>query len=191
MREFFQTREIPERIVTNLVEVGEELVMNGLYDAPMEAGFFSKARSRSEDIELPVERACEISYGMDGNATFIRVRDTFGALKRGRLVDVLLRCSEEAVNLDESRGGAGLGLWRIFAAASSINIMVLPGTLTDITVSIGAKDSRRLVRPQAVDLYFANEAADWAQALPTDDGFLMDHSITLIRDGSTPTPSPC
>ncbi len=191
MRDFFEARDVSDRVIGTLVEVGEELVMNGLYDAPVEAGYFAKARQRIEDVELPIERACEISYGMDGGATFVRVRDTFGALKRARLIEVLLRCSQESVNLDESRGGAGLGLWRIFAAASTINITVVPGTLTDITISIGSKDSRRLVRPQAVDLFFAESTAEWSQPIPGDERFLMDQSITLLREGSTPTPSPC
>lgn len=185
MREYLAEQAISERIITSLLTVAEELVMNALYNAPVEAGFMS-ARSRAEDVELPPERACEISYGVDDATVFLRVRDSFGALKRNRLVEVLSRCSGEGVVLDESRGGAGLGMWCIFSAASAISIRVAPGSVTDITVVIGKNDSRRISRPLAVDLYFADPRVELIDA---GDDFLLDHSFTLAARW-TPTPSP-
>lgn len=192
IRDFFENHGLPERLVTSLIDVGEELVMNGLYDAPKDGGFHSIVHSRDQDIELPPERACEISYGMETENAFIRLRDPFGALTRERLVAVLSRCAVGAgeVQLDPSRGGAGLGLWRIFSAASTVAVTVIPGSLTEVTVSIGKNDSRRLVRPLAVDLYFADAPRTWSQ-IPRDDEFLVDQSITLVIGESTPTPSPC
>ncbi len=190
MREYLQEQNVSERLVTTLLDVGEELVMNALYNAPFEAGFFGGARSRAEDVELPPDRACEISYGVDDSTVFLRVRDTFGALKRSRLIEVLSRCSSEGVVLDESRGGAGLGMWRIFTSASAISITVVPGVLTEITVVIGKMDSRRIARPLAIDLYFEKERRENMSA--GDEPFLLDRSITFaIRAGSmTPTPTP-
>jgi hypothetical protein len=190
MREYLQEQNVSERLITTLLDVGEELVMNALYNAPFEAGYFGTARSRAEDMELPPDRACEISYGVDDTTVFLRVRDTFGALKRSRLVEVLSRCSSEGVVLDESRGGAGLGMWRIFTSGSAISITVVPGKLTEITVVIGKMDSRRIARPLAIDLYFEEERRETEFA--DDEPFLLDRSITFaIRAGTfTPTPTP-
>jgi hypothetical protein len=191
MREYLQEQNVSERLITTLLDVGEELVMNALYNAPFEAGFFGSApRSRADDVELPPDRACEISYGVDDSTVFLRVRDTFGALKRSRLVEVLSRCASEGVVLDESRGGAGLGMWRIFTSASAVSITVVPGVVTEITVVIGKKDSRRIARPLAIDLYFEKQRRENTYA--GDEPFLLDRSITFaIRGGSiTPTPTP-
>ena len=192
MREFFETQGLPERLVTTLMDVGEELVMNGLYDAPKDGGFHTEVHSRNEDVELPPERACEISYGIEDANAFVRLRDPFGALTRERLIQVLSRCAvgHGEVEIDPSRGGAGLGMWRIFSAASTLAVTVVPGSITDVTVSIGKNDSRRLVRPLAVDLYFADAPRTWSLA-GDEDSFLVDNSFTLAIGESTPTPSPC
>jgi hypothetical protein len=189
MREFFASKGLPDRLITSLLDVGEELVMNGLYDAPREGGFYAQAFSREQDVELPADRAPEISYGVESATAFVRLRDPFGSFTRNRLIEVLARCASGDVDIDHSRGGAGLGLWRIFSAASSITVNVVPGSLTDITVSIGRNDSRRIARPLSVDLFFNDEPRKWAALGREEDQFLVDHSITLLRD-HTPTPSP-
>lgn len=183
MRQYFESQGLSERVTQSLLDVGEELVMNALYNAPLEAGFFTTARSRADDVELPADRACEISYGVEGATVFVRVRDPFGALKRDRLLDVLSRCKMQDVQLDESRGGAGLGLWRIFSTASALSISVVSGSFTEFTVTIGRNDSRRIARPLAVELYFRDHANVHAD---DDDSFLVDQSITfaLQRGGS-------
>jgi hypothetical protein len=188
MREYLVSQGLSDRLTETLLETAEELVMNALYDAPVEAGYFAQPRSRTEDVDLPADRACEISYGVDINTVFVRVRDPFGALKRSRLIDVLSRCKAQAAELDESRGGAGLGLWRIFSAASAVSVTVAPGSFTEFTVVLGRNDSRRIARPLAVDLYFSSSETDEA-----GDEYLVDQSITfaLRRGGSmSPTPSP-
>jgi hypothetical protein len=96
-----------------ITDVAEELVTNALYDAPVEAGYFKASIPRSEDVELPPEHACEISYGIgkaaSSSASVIR-------LVRSREVDCS-GCSTGATRpayRSTSRGGAGLGLWRVF-----------------------------------------------------------------------------
>lgn len=182
MREFFAAQGVPERTISSSSDVAEELVTNALYDAPVEAGYFEMPIERTERVELPPEHACEISYGIEQGSVFIRVRDPFGALTRTRLLGVLNRCNANGVLLDESRGGAGLGLWRIFSIASTIDITVIPGCLTDILVRVDTKRKRASGKPLlAVHLFFPEEhlldgirgrfAAD-------HDHDLMDESFT-------------
>lgn len=190
MRQYFESRGISERMSATLLDVAEELVMNALYNAPLEAGFFAQPHSRMDDVELPPDRACEISYGVEDSTVFVRVRDPFGALKRERLLEVLARCKVQDVQLDESRGGAGLGLRRIFSAASAVSIIVVPGSFTEFTIVLGRADSRRVARPLAVDLHFANNQSASAFA-DNDDPFLVDQSITFaLQRGGSITPGP-
>jgi hypothetical protein len=181
MREYFGKQGLSERLITTVIDVAEELVMNALYDAPVEAGFFQRARQRFEDVNLPPDRACEISYGIEDDTVFIRLRDPFGALSRTRLIEVLNRCSAESVQLDESRGGAGLGLWRVFQAASTLTITVVPQQLTEVLVGIGIKDGRKGVRPAAVHMFFTKLAGDQAPFAADDDLGLIDNSITFVH----------
>lgn len=182
MQEFFAKNGLSARAISAIADVSEELVMNALYNAPVEAGYFEQAIPRSEEVELPPERACEISYGMDSGHVFVRLRDTFGALTRARLQDVLNRCNKAEVELDESRGGAGLGLWRIFSSASTIAITVIPGRLTDVVVGIAPKNGRIAKQLQAVHLFFVPDATAAADSLiPEDDSNLLDRSVTLVH----------
>jgi hypothetical protein len=181
MRQYFTNQGLSQRTISAVQEVAEELVMNALYNAPAEAGFFKTPVSRTEDVELPPERACEISYGMDDGNAFVRTRDTFGALRRERLAEVLSRCNAgEGVPLDESRGGAGLGMWRIFSAATSLAITVVPGRLTDILVRIAPKQGRNSKQLQAVHLFFVTESSDDESFMFDQNSGLVDRSITLL-----------
>jgi hypothetical protein len=179
--EFFTKHGMNERANVLISEVAEELVMNALYDAPTEAGYFSSPRRRDEDVELPPQLACQISYGIDAGSVFIRVSDPFGALTRSRIVEVLARCNNRSVALDESRGGAGLGLWRIFSIASTIMISVVPGLLTEILVGIKTRNGRLLTKQlEGLHLFF-DEEVGVAQPATHDRGLgLMDQSVTLV-----------
>jgi hypothetical protein len=183
MREFFEARGASDRMLTVINDVAEELVMNALFNAPVESGYLDHPRSRIEDLELPPDRACEISYGVDGTSAFIRVRDTFGALKRSRLLQVLSRIgAQQEVPLDETRGGAGLGMLRIFSSALAVSVTVIPDALTDIVVSLDTKASRRSVRPAAVHMFFGRQSHRWI-GVPVidDDQGLVEQSFTHMQ----------
>jgi hypothetical protein len=179
IQSFFSKHGLSSRGLASVAEVYEELVMNALYDAPLEAGFFSRAVPRSEDVELPCERACEISYGVERGNAFMRVRDTFGSLTRQRLVEVLHRCTSRNVELDESRGGAGLGLWRVFKTASSVTITVVPGSVTDILVGLRMQQGKLSKELAATHLFFTPVTA--VSSIDLDHGSdYLDHSVTLV-----------
>ena len=181
MREFFARNAVSPRVVSALIDVGEELVMNALYDAPAEAGYFKTPKRRDEDVELPTDRACEISYGVEDDVAFVRVRDPFGAFTRQRMLDVLSRCNANDVKLDETRGGAGLGLWRVFSAATTIAISVIPQSLTEVLVGISLQDGRKAPKPVAVHLFFDKPNSDVPVVFPDDDEGLVDQSFTLVN----------
>ena len=182
MHQFFTKHGLSDRAVAAIADVSEELVMNALYDAPVEAGYFKTAVPRTEDVELPNDYACEISYGIEDGNVFVGLRDPFGAFTRGRLLEVLNRCNSSSVELDESRGGAGLGLWRIFSTATTIAITVIPGRLTEFVIRMTVQNGRLVKQLAAVDLYFApgpsNDPLDRIE-IPTGRD-MFDQSVTLV-----------
>ncbi len=178
MHDFFERQGIPDRTLAALDQVAEELVMNALYNAPAEAGYFDRPVSRSEDVDLAPERACEISYGIERECAFVRVRDSFGSLSRSRLSKVLGRCNRGGA-LDESRGG--LGLWRILSAASTVAITVVPNKLTDIVVRIIPSESGKPRVLAGLDLSFPSAPSQVRAHAPYDIDDLEDDSVTLLR----------
>ncbi len=154
MSEFFDAKGVGSRTIQLLRDVAEELLTNAFYDAPVAAGVVQHAISRTQDVALPADSACDMVYGCREDLAVVRVRDPFGSLSRLRLVEVLTRCArtDMRVEVDETMGGAGLGLWRIFSAASYVAISVVDHRYTEFLVGIGKRSTGP--RPFAFHLFF-------------------------------------
>ncbi|HEY0251573.1 MAG TPA: hypothetical protein VGC41_08600, partial [Kofleriaceae bacterium] len=166
-------------------DIAEELMTNALYDAPVEAGYYTRAVSRTVAIDLPPNHACEVSYAVDRDSALVRIRDPFGAFTRERMFNVLDRCNttDGQVQLDESRGGAGLGLWRVFTHASMVAITVIPGRMTDIVTWVDPGKKRQL---NAISLIFPAVRGDGTlgRFAGEQDHDLMDDSFTALVPSS-------
>ena len=155
MGEWFESKSVGARTVEHLRDAAEELLTNAFYDAPVAAGVMKKPVSRTQDVALPDDSACDLAYGCREDLAIVRVRDPFGSLSRQRLVEVLTRCSrtDMQVEVDETMGGAGLGMWRIFSNASFVAVSVVNGRHTEVLVGI-AKRATAGPRPFAFHFFF-------------------------------------
>jgi hypothetical protein len=155
MTAFFDAKGVGARTIQLLRDAAEELLTNAFYDAPVAAGALDQPISRTQDVALSDDSACDMVYGCRDDLAVVRVRDPFGSLSRTRLVEVLIRCArtDMGVEVDETMGGAGLGLWRIFSAASFVAIAVVNNRHTEFLVGIG-KRVAAAPRPFAFHLFF-------------------------------------
>jgi len=155
MGAFFDSKGVGSRTSQLLRDAAEELLTNAFYDAPVAAGALKQPISRTQDVSLPDDSACDMVYGCREDLAIVRVRDPFGSLSRTRLVEVLTRCArtDMRVEVDETMGGAGLGLWRVFSAASFVAIAVVNNRHTEFLVGIGKRISAG-PRPFAFHLFF-------------------------------------
>jgi hypothetical protein len=191
--QFLEKRKIGGRTAALARDVGEELLTNAIYNAPAAAGAFKgSVVPRTRALSLSPKYACEMLYGISNHYVFLRVRDEFGSLTRRRLMDVLLRCARTDMSVlpDESMGGAGLGLWRIFRVASVVVVAVRPGRSCEFLVCLAHRaGSRQSQRSLAIHLFFEldererrhispKEVADAARDETVDS---MDRSVTFVR----------
>lgn len=155
MTDFFEANGVQPRTLQTLRDAAEELLTNAFYDAPVAAGALKKPVSRTQDISLPDDSACDLAYGCREDLAIVRVRDPFGSLSRRRLVEVLSRCArtDMKVEVDETMGGAGLGMWRIFSGASFVGILVAKNRHTEVLVGM-AKRAGGGPKPFAFHLFF-------------------------------------
>jgi hypothetical protein len=165
--------------------VAEELLTNAFYDAPVSAGVVEGPISRTQDVTLPDDSACDMVYGCREDLAVVRVRDPFGSLSRSRLVEVLSRCSrtDMQVEVDETMGGAGLGLWRIFSTASYVGISVVDRRYTEFLVGIGKRVASAL-RPFAFHLFFrehGRQVQRW-KLMDADHSTTLNNSVTLATE---------
>ncbi len=179
MGEFFESNGVGGRTVQLLRDAAEELLTNAFYDAPVSAGAVQQPISRTQDVMLPDDSACNMVYGCRDDLAIVRVQDPFGSLSRTRLVEVLTRCArtDMQVEVDETMGGAGLGLWRVFSAATFVAISVVNNRHTEFLVGIG----KRLPgpRPFAFHLFFKEgRPRRWR----VDDRKSVSESITIVAE---------
>lgn len=154
MSGFLEAKGVSNRTIEQLRDVAEELLTNAFYDAPVSAGALEKPVSRTDDVVLPDQLACDLAYGCRDDLAIVRVKDPFGSLTRTRLLDVLARCSrtDMGVEVDESMGGAGLGMWRVFSNSSFVAISVDALKHTEIMVGVAKRAPGP--RPFAFHLFF-------------------------------------
>jgi hypothetical protein len=138
-------------------DVAEEILTNALYDAQAEKT--GKETDRSTRVLIEQAEACRIRFSTWNGMFFLQVTDCCGSLRRERLFEALQRCAvAEDVQLDTSRGGAGLGMWRIFSAASVLILQVQPGVTTEFTVGLELQRARVPRFGRNIHLFFGSNA---------------------------------
>jgi len=114
--------------------VADELMMNALYHAPVDADGKERFANRAikELSQLPEVPAIEVTYGSSGRYFGISVRDGAGSLTRERAVSYLARAQGELADIEQKIGGAGLGLVTVLRSASKVVFNLQPGSSTEV-----------------------------------------------------------
>lgn len=116
----FKSIGIRSALTDKIQIAAEELLMNALYDAPVDrqgAPLFNHI-SRSQIVELDESSAPCLAYAADGIYAAISVTDPFGGLTQKTLISYLISIQEnKAGSLQKDKGGAGRGLHQIVSSS--------------------------------------------------------------------------
>jgi hypothetical protein len=158
--EQFAAEVCSPRLSASLASVAHELLMNAMYDAPVDPGgnpLFTFRRN--EPIELNDDQRPDLCYGCDGSRFVISVTDPFGGLQREHVFGGITRALAKAMP-NRTGGGAGLGLAVVFRAATLLFFDVQPGYRTEATavleLDVPQREHRTL--PRSVH-FFTKEPA--------------------------------
>lgn len=144
--QFAEQLRCDKRYTRHAEVVADEMIMNALYDAPVDAHGKSRYAhlSRTKPISLPENEKAVLSVGSDGRYLGISCKDPFGQLKGETVVQYLKKCFTQDENqIDSKAGGAGVGFYMIFQFISQLVINIDEGKCTEI---IGLIDIRPLYR---------------------------------------------
>ena len=137
------------QVRTAIGQVCEELLMNALYDAPVdEEGHQIFAEIDPHDrIETRSPRPVSIRYAATDTQFAVAVRDRFGRLAKNTILSYIEKCITSPNQIDRKTYGAGLGLYLVANAAASYVVNVAYGIATEVvcTFDRGAKSPLRLV----------------------------------------------
>jgi hypothetical protein len=146
---FAEEAKMRRQVRNAIGQVCEELLMNALYDAPVDAEgkqIFAevdphdRTRSRSP-------RPVSIRYAATDDVFAVAVRDRFGRLAKNTILSYIDKCITSPNQIDRKTYGAGLGLYLVANAAASYVVNVAHGIATEVvcTFDRGAKSPLRLV----------------------------------------------
>jgi len=123
----------PKRVGEMLGELAHELIMNALYDAPVdEMGKPRYAHDRKAEISLDSDDAAVYRCGSDGVRIAVEISDHFGRLERKHVFGGLVR-GLKAGQMDTAGGGAGLGMLVSYRSTTALFYDVEPRLRTRVT----------------------------------------------------------
>jgi len=123
----------PRRFRAPIEQCVDEMLMNALYDAPVDARgepLFAGVPAKVRITERTEQRAA-VQYACDGRRFAVAVRDAFGTLARETVLRHLHKGLHAEQQVDRKVGGAGLGLYLMVTSATAVHFHVLPGFATE------------------------------------------------------------
>ncbi len=135
------------KTIRRLLDVGDEMITNGLYNAPADSQGKPKYRglSRPQAIELNQEEAIRLTLAMNDREVAIAASDPFGSLSPEVAFRHLLPALHNRRNTPkrEGGGGAGLGFFKMFRAVSRLVINIEPAIRTEVIGFLPRGQDRR------------------------------------------------
>lgn len=147
---YFKKMGIRSSILDRVNTVAEEMLMNAIYDAPVDAEGRSVFNhiSRKEEVKLDTHQQSQLSYACDGVLLAVSVKDPFGALDRSVIVDYLLTCyNGSAGSLNGEKGGAGRGLHQIIENSDLTIFNVKKGARTEVICLFNVDGQKKVAQP--------------------------------------------
>jgi hypothetical protein len=147
--DFAEQSRMRRQVRTAIGAVCEELLMNALYDAPVDASgrpmFADVDPHDRKDTRSP--RPVSIRYAATDHLFAVAVRDRFGRLAKNTILSYIEKCISWPTQIDRKTYGAGLGLYLVANAAATYVVNVAYGIATEVvcTFDRGAKSPLRLV----------------------------------------------
>lgn len=158
MSAYFRKLGVRSTIIERVNTVTEELLMNAIYDAPVDSqgrSLFNHLNRRTP-VVLETQHQSTLRYASDGVFLAVSVVDPFGALPK----EIILRYlesnyrGEENIREHQGKGGAGRGLHQIVENSDLTIFNVKKGKKTEVICLFYVEGHKR--EPQPSFHYFFN-----------------------------------
>jgi hypothetical protein len=151
---FVGALQVPRRIAEMFAELGDELIMNAIYDAPVDGhGRPKYASDRKAEVVLAAHERPVMRIATDGSWLALQIRDPFGRLERRHVFEGLAR-GLAGGEMDHSHGGAGLGMMMCHNCSTAMFFDVVANRHTEVTALFELDVNLREFRTSAKSLHF-------------------------------------
>lgn len=150
-RQFLIAAKFKARMAISISNAVDEILMNSVYDAPVDALgkplYVSSPRTAELDLSGPSE--VELQIGFNGTHIALSATDLYGSLDKVRLMSHLARhFATDEYKIKSTKAGAGIGLASIFKMGGSLFFRVDPQSRTEVTVIFERKDNHKTFKGQ-------------------------------------------
>ena len=147
--DFAEQAKMRRQVRSAIGQVAEELLMNALYDAPVDEdgrAIFAEVDPHDR-TKMRTPRPVSIRYAATDDMFAVAVRDRFGRLAKNTILAYIEKCIHSPNQIDRKTYGAGLRLYLVANAAATYVVNVAYGIATEVvcTFDRGAKAPLRLV----------------------------------------------
>ncbi len=154
VQDFISHLGVPKRIGENFGTVAHEMLMNAMYDAPVDAqGNAIYAQDRKANLSLRESEQPTLRLASDGTRLAMSVVDPFGRLQRKHVFAGLAR-GLAGGEMDRTHGGAGLGMVVCHNATIGMFFDVVRGKKTEVTGIFDLDMNLREFRSHAKSLHY-------------------------------------
>ncbi len=136
-----EKKTIPKRIATSIIRATDELIINGVFDSPidMKGKRYKHDLERGEDFELVKKEEVELEIISTQSFLQISVTDFFGSLQKEDFIPLLAKNfqKQEVSGPGESgKSDRGLGLYQILNSGLSMQVLIEPGKRTKMSLVV-------------------------------------------------------
>jgi hypothetical protein len=135
LEDFLDRLDCYKPVKHSVLLVADELVMNAIFNAPLDADGRPRYATldRSKDLELEPHEHAVLHYACDGRHIALAVKDPFGSLDREVLVRYLQNYFEGGpAAVEEKEAGAGLGLYMVINSITQLTFNIHSGIATEV-----------------------------------------------------------
>jgi hypothetical protein len=146
---------VRSKVRNQIGQVCEELLMNALYDAPVDENgniLFAEVDLKARLVQLS-PRPVSIRYAATETGFAVSVRDRFGRLDKGTILRYLDKCLHSPTQIDRKIYGAGLGLYLVANAATQYVVNIAPNMATEVVCTFDRKGVRSGLRVLSIFVY--------------------------------------
>lgn len=149
--QFLVDRGFPTRIASRIATATDELLMNAIFDAPVDeqGEVMFRKTSRAAEIRLEGKHTVELVIGFDGKYAAVSVVDHFGSLEKKHLTDKITRSYRDgSYQVSDASAGAGLGVFTVFHSGVSLIYSTQPRVRTESVIAFRKTDNVREFKEQ-------------------------------------------
>jgi hypothetical protein len=158
---FAKAEGVRRQVRGSIAQVCEELLMNALYDAPIDDDgkqIFAEIGPKDR-VDMSSPRPVSIRYAATAQEFLVSVRDRFGTLRKQVVLDYLDKCLHSTRQIDRKTYGAGLGLYLIANSATQLFVNVAPGMATEVVCGFERREAKAPLRTLSVFVHPGAQAA--------------------------------